>query len=138
MQKFCNFAHLKPTFSILHSNFYKTRISVCNNHFIFFFIIILTSSLVNPTFSLFFSKHYSLSLSLSWWIFFLFLLSLIFLHWSSFLLLPLSSLENSINKSENSINKPKNFTSTQTHVNLKSIWVGCNGSKADAVAAATR
>ena len=41
-----------------------------------------------------------------------------FLHRSSFLLLPLSSLENSINKPENSINKPKNFTSTQTHVNL--------------------
>ena len=34
---FFKFAHLKPTFSILHSNFYKTRTSVCNNHFIFFF-----------------------------------------------------------------------------------------------------
>ena len=34
---FCKFAHLKLTFSILHSNFYKTRTSVCNNHFIFFF-----------------------------------------------------------------------------------------------------
>ena len=63
-----------------------------------------------------FSENYSLSLTP--WIFFLFLLFLIFLHRSSFLLLPLSSLENSINKPENSINKPKNFTSTQTHVNL--------------------
>ena len=63
-----------------------------------------------------FSEHYSLSLTR--WIFFLFLLFLIFFHRSSFLLLPLSSPENSINKPENSINKPKNFTSTQTHVNL--------------------
>ena len=29
MQKFCKFAHLKPTFSILHSHFYKTPTSVC-------------------------------------------------------------------------------------------------------------
>ena len=57
------------------------------------------------------SLSLSLSLSLTRWIFFLFLLSLIFLHQSSFLLLPLSL-------PENSINKPKNFTSTQTHVNL--------------------
>ncbi|KAL4626419.1 hypothetical protein ACB092_05G094900 [Castanea dentata] len=44
--------------------------------------------------------------------------SLIFLHLSSFLLLPISSPENSINKPKNSINKPKIFTLTQTHVNL--------------------
>ena len=73
---------------------------------------------------------FSLSFSLTRWVFFLFLLSLIFLHRSSFLLSPISSLENSINK-------PKIFTSTQTHVNLKSIWVGSgDGSKADAVATA--
>ena len=29
MQKFCIFTHLKPTFSILHSHFYKTPTSVC-------------------------------------------------------------------------------------------------------------
>ena len=29
MQKFCKFAHLKPTFSILHFHFYKTLTSVC-------------------------------------------------------------------------------------------------------------
>ena len=66
---------------------------------------------------------FSLSFSLTRWVFFLFLLSLIFLHRSSFLLSPIFSLENSINKPENSINKPKIFTSTQTHVNLKSILV---------------
>ena len=32
MQKFCKFIHLKPTFSILHSHFYKTPISVCLLH----------------------------------------------------------------------------------------------------------
>ena len=29
MQKFCKFAHLKPTFSILHFHFYKTLTLVC-------------------------------------------------------------------------------------------------------------
>ena len=29
MQKFCKFVHLKLTFSILHSHFYKTPTSVC-------------------------------------------------------------------------------------------------------------
>ena len=29
MQKFCIFTHLKPTFSIFHSHFYKTPTSVC-------------------------------------------------------------------------------------------------------------
>ena len=119
MQIFLLFCTKKAIFSILHTYFYKTPTSVyllytlfsLNNRFIIFFFIISTSSLVNPTFTLFFSKHYSLSLSLTRWIFFLFLLSLIFLHRSNFLLLPLSL-------PKNSINKPKNFTSTQTHVNL--------------------
>ena len=90
-----------------------------NNHFIFFFLLFQHPpwSILLSLFS-FLNIILSLSLSLSQWIFFLFLLSLIFLHWSSFLLLPLSSPENSINKPENSINKPKNFTSTQTHINL--------------------
>ena len=29
MQKFCKFTYLQPIFSILHSHFYKTPISVC-------------------------------------------------------------------------------------------------------------
>ena len=49
MQKFCKFAHLKPTYSILHSHFYKAPTSVCllytsvylNNHYYYYFIIYL-------------------------------------------------------------------------------------------------
>ena len=125
--KFFVYFTLKITFSILHIYLSKTPTSVyllytlfsLNNHFIFFFYY-FNNLTVKPTFSLFFFEHYSLSLSLSLsrWVFFLFLLSLIFLYQSSFLFLPISSLENSINKPENSINKPKIFTSTQTHVNL--------------------
>ena len=128
MQNFYKFAYLKSTFSILYIHLSKTPTSVyllytlffLNNHFILFFYYFnnLTSQTHFLTFLFWTLFSLSLSLSLSRWIFFLFLLSLIFLHRSSFLLSHISSLENSINKPEKSINKPKIFTSTKTHVKL--------------------
>ena len=46
MQKFCKYAHLKPTFSILHFHFYKTLTSVC---LLYIFIQIKYSSLDQST-----------------------------------------------------------------------------------------
>ena len=72
MQKFCKFAHLKPTFSILHIHLSKTLISVyllytlfsLNNHFIFFFLLFQQPYQSNP-FSHFSFLNTILSLSLS-------------------------------------------------------------------------
>ena len=133
----------KATFSILHTYFYKTLTLVyllytlfsLNNHFIFFFFYISTSSLVNPTFSLFFSEHYSLSLSLS------FSLShtVNFLSFSSFSHLSspvkFSSFAPFFTKKLHKQTKKLHFNTNPCQSN--SIWVGSSdGNKADAAATA--
>ena len=72
---FSSFSHLssliKINFFLFYKNIFTKHLHVyllytlfyLNNHFIFFFII--STSLVNPTFSLFFVEHYSLCLSFS-------------------------------------------------------------------------
>ena len=59
MQKFFHFAHLKPTFSILHIHFYKTFTSV------YLFYTFIQKNIHSFTFFIIFSLMASLSLSLS-------------------------------------------------------------------------
>ena len=145
MQIFLLFCTKKAIFSILHTYFYKTPTSVyllytlfsLNNHFIFFFFYISTSSLVNPTFSLFFSEQYSLSLSLSLSLFFSHTVN--FLSFSSFShlswLVKFSSFAPFFTRKLHKQTKKLHFNTNPCQSN--SIWVGSSdGNKADAAATA--